>query len=86
VIGDGLGVVARRHGHHAAAALLLVQQQQLVERAPLLEGGDELEVLELHHHRAPQDLGQRAGVGAGGAFHGPGDALGRVHYVVVGDR
>ena len=46
VIGDALGVVAGGHGDDAAAAFVVVERQQAIERAALLEGGGELQVLE----------------------------------------
>ncbi len=58
VAGDRLGVVAGRHGHHAAGALVCVERQQLVERATLLEGGGELQVLELDDDVGAEDLRQ----------------------------
>ena len=61
VVGDRLGVVAGGHGHHAPGPLVGGEQQQPVEGPPLLEGGDELEVLELHDDRAPEHLRQRPG-------------------------
>ena len=85
VVGDGLGVVAGRHGHHALGPLAVVELEELVEGAALLEGRDELQVLELHHHRAPEDRGQGARVGAGRALDRAGDAARRGHDVVVGD-
>ena len=69
VVGDGLGVVAGRHGHHPSRPLVGVELEQLVQRAPLLERGDELEVLELHDDVAAQQGGQGPRVGAGRAGH-----------------
>ena len=60
VIGDALRVVAGRHGDDAALALVRRQGRQPVERAALLEGGGELQVLELEPDLAAEDLGQRA--------------------------
>ena len=51
VVGDGLGVVAGRHGHHAPARSPSSSGSSLFERTPLLERRHELQVLELHHHR-----------------------------------
>src|SRR5690606_17693563 len=53
---------------------------------PLLERGDELQVLELHDDVDAEHLRQGAGPGAGGALHGAGDALGGGAHVVEGDR
>jgi hypothetical protein len=58
VIGDRLRMVAGRRRDHAARALLLGQLQQFVERAALLVGGGELEVLELQPDLGADDLGQ----------------------------
>jgi hypothetical protein len=41
---------------HAAGALGVGEVQQLVPGATLLEGRDELEVLELHDDRAAEDV------------------------------
>ena len=59
VIGDRLGMVAGRGGDHSARALLVGQLEQFVERAALLVGGGELEVLELQPDLGADDLGQR---------------------------
>ena len=61
VVGHPLGVVARTHGNHAALALLGRELGQLVARAPLLEGGCELQILELEKHLRTGDLGERSG-------------------------
>ena len=45
------------------------QAQELVARAPLLERGDELQVLELHDDRAAEHIGQRLRDGARRARH-----------------
>ena len=58
VIGDRLRVVAGRGGDHAALSLLGRQLQQFVERAALLVGGGELEVLELQPDFGADDFGQ----------------------------
>ena len=84
VVGDGLGVVPRRHGHHALGPLAVVELEQLVEGAALLEGRDELQVLELHDHGAAEHRGQGAGVGARRALDRAGDAPRRGHDIVVG--
>ena len=66
VIGHGLGVVAGRDGEHAAGALGGGELGHLVERAPLLERGGELQVLELQEHLAAADRRQGARFEAGG--------------------
>ena len=45
VVGDGLGVVAGRHGDDAARAFVRRQRQQLDQRAALLERGGRLQIL-----------------------------------------
>ena len=45
VIGDGLGVVAGRHGDHAPARLAVAERGELHERTTILEGIGELEAL-----------------------------------------
>ena len=61
VIGDRLRVVAGRRGDHAALSLLGRKLQQFVERAALLVGGGELEVLELQPDLGADDLRQASG-------------------------
>ena len=85
VAGHGLGVVAGRHGHDAAGPVLRAERQQLVEGAPLLEGGRELQVLELHDHVGAEHGGQRLRPGAGRALDGAGDPLGGGQHVVERD-
>ncbi len=58
--GHALGVVARGHCDHAAAARLGVQPQQTVQGAALLEGGGELQVLELEVELTARQRRQRA--------------------------
>ena len=60
VIGHALGMVARTHGDHAACALGIAEHEQLVQRATLLEGCSELQVLELEIDLRPRDLRERA--------------------------
>ena len=60
VIGDTLGVVARRHGDHAAPLFLVRQGEQADQGAALLEGARILQVLELQPDFGAADLGQRA--------------------------
>ncbi len=56
VIGDGLGVIAGRHGDHAAARLLGAERGELHQRAAVLERVGELQILELEIDLGP---GQR---------------------------
>ena len=56
VVSHALGVVAGTHGNHAALALLGRELRQLVAGAPLLEGGCELQVLELEKHLRAGDV------------------------------
>ena len=58
MIGDRLGMIAGRRGDHASGALFGGQLEQFVERAALLVGGGELEVLELEPHFGADDVGQ----------------------------
>jgi len=76
VVGDALGVIARRHGDHPGAPLRGAEAGELVVGAALLEGGRELQVLELQPHRRAGDLGERERGPAGRALHLPGDAAG----------
>ena len=87
LIGEALRMVAGRRRDHAARALLVGELQQLVERAALLVGGGELQVLEFQPHvgagqdrkrlrmerRRPHDAGRDPFVGA--ADIGDGDAV-----------
>ena len=61
VIGEPLRMVARRRRDHAARAGRRVHQQQFVERAALLVGGGELEILELEIDVRAGQLGQACG-------------------------
>src|SRR5690606_30257626 len=65
--------------------LVLAELGQHVERAPLLERRDELQVLELDDDVAAEHVGQDAGVGGGGALDGSGQAVGRRQDVLEGD-
>ena len=58
MIGDRLRVIAGRRRDHAARALLGRQLQQFVERAALLVGGGELQILELQPDFGADDFGQ----------------------------
>ena len=58
MIGDGLRMVAGRGGDDSARALVFGQLEQFVERAALLVGGGELEVLELEPDLGADELGQ----------------------------
>ena len=60
VIGDRLRVIAGRRGDDSALALFGRQLQQFVERAALLVGGRELQVLELEPDLRADDFGQSA--------------------------
>ena len=62
MVGDRLGVVAGAHRDDAAAALRVGQREQLVQRAALLEGGGELQVLELEEDLGAGEARQRAAV------------------------
>src|SRR5690606_34552723 len=53
---------------HTALLHVLAELQQLVERAALLVGGGELQVLKLHPDLRPGDLRERARVAAGRAL------------------
>ena len=64
VIGDTLRVVAGTHRDDAARALFRRQLRELVARAPLLERGGELQVLELEEDLRAGDLGKSPGFDA----------------------
>jgi len=68
VVGEALAVVAGRGRDHPAPALVRRQLEELVEGAPLLVGGGELQVLELHPHLGARNLRQGLGMAAGSAF------------------
>jgi hypothetical protein len=85
VIGQRLRMVAGRGGDHAAGAPPLLHQQQFVERAALLVGGGELQVLELHIHGGPGHLRQCPAEQSGRAHHRALDPLRRRPDVGQGD-
>jgi hypothetical protein len=58
MVGHPLGVVAGRHRDDAPDAVLR-QVDQFVAGAALLEGGSELQVLELEENLRPHDFGKR---------------------------
>ena len=60
MVGDGLRMIAGGRRNDPAAPLLLGQLEQFVERAALLVGGGELEVLELEPDFRADDLRQGA--------------------------
>jgi len=76
VVGEALAVVAGRRRDHAPGALLGGQLQQLVQRAALLVGGGELQVLELDPDLGAGDLRQGPRMVAGRAFDLPLDPFG----------
>ena len=76
MIGDALGMVARRHGDDAAGPLGLGQAEQLVQRPALLEGGGELQILELQPDLAAGDGRERARLPHRRAHHLSGDRRG----------
>ena len=84
MIGNALCVVAGRHGDDAAPAFLVGELKQRVQSSALLEGGGELEILELHPNAGPRDARQRLAVEAGRAHDGARDARGRGAH--VGER
>ena len=86
VIGDALGVVPGRAGDDARRRLRRAQPQELVERAPVLEGGGVLQVLELEVDRGPRQVRQGARPGTGRADHSTLDRLGRGADMVDGHR
>ena len=74
MIGDALRMVAGRHGDDATAALLIGELQQRVQCAALLEGGGELQVLELYPDVGLGDARQRLAAQAGRMDDGALDA------------
>lgn len=76
VIGNGLGMVAGRHGNDPRFALLRGQSQKLDQGTPVLEGSRELSILKLEPHIGSRDCGKRLGSSAGGLHHPAGDGLG----------
>ena len=61
MVGDRLGVVARRHGDDAAPALVRREAVELRDRAALLEGAGRLHVLVLDEDRRAGELRQARG-------------------------
>ena len=59
MIRDRLGVIAGAHRDHAALALRLGERGKLVQRAALLEGRRELQVLELEVQLAAGEARER---------------------------
>src|SRR5690606_18341395 len=84
VVGDRLRVVAGAHGDDAAPPLVGGEREELVERAALLEGGGELQVLELEEDLRAREARERAAVDERRRFDGPGDAPRRRLH--VGER
>ena len=88
VVGDGLGVVAGRHGHDARGPLAVVEREQLVERAPLLErrrrtGGSRTSRPPWQPERPADSVREWA---LGVRSTAPAMRLGGRHDVVEGDR
>ena len=59
MIGDALGMIARRHRNNSAAPLIDRQCAEPVECAPFLECRGELEIFEFKPEVAAADLAQR---------------------------
>jgi hypothetical protein len=78
MVGEALGVVAGRSRDHSTPLLVGRQLQQFVQRAALLVGGGELQILELHPHLGAGNRRQRPGIAARGALNLSGDAIGRL--------
>ena len=85
VMGEALGMVARRHRHHAAGSFLGRQGEQSVQCAAFFERPGELEVLELHHDLGPGDGRQRVRQGRRRGGHRTADAVGSGQDVGKGD-
>ena len=85
VIGHALRMVAGRHRDHAAPAFVRRQRQQPVERAALLEGRGELQVLEFQPELAAADLAQRPALVAFGDDDRAGNGSGRGFDIVERD-
>jgi hypothetical protein len=82
VIGDALGMIARRHGDDAARAFFRRQRQQLGEGAAFLERGGELKILEFEPDLATGDVRQGARDAQGRMLNDAFDgARGRPHIV-----
>ncbi len=84
--GDRLGVVAGGHGDDAALALLGRQQRQAVGGAALLECAGDLEIVEFQHHLGAGQAGDGRIGNHRGAYHPPGDPLGRLLDVLKRDH
>ncbi len=85
VIGQGLGVVARRGGDDTALPLIPGQLHQSVQGASLLERAGEVQIVVLHPDIRAGQLGQAAGMADRGAVHLAGDTLLRGPNVVDSD-
>jgi hypothetical protein len=86
VMGQALGVVAGRGRDHAPDRLAAGHEaRQLVQRPALLEGGCELQVLELQEDTRVQDLAQGAALQAGRGQHLAGDLLRGGLHVAQGE-
>src|SRR5437762_5599499 len=66
-------MIAGRHRDHAALSFVRRQRQQAIERAALLEGRGELQVLEFEPEIAAADLAQRPALVAFGDDDGTAD-------------
>ena len=85
VIGHALRMIAGRHRDHAALPFVRRQRQQPVERAALLEGRGELQVLEFEPEIAAADLAQRPALVAFGDDDRAGNGSGRGSDVIGRD-
>ncbi len=77
MIGDALGMIAGAHGDDALFLFRGRESEQPVERAALLEGRGELQILEFEKDVAAGDLRQSARMAHGGALHLALDCLRR---------
>jgi len=82
VIGDGLGMVAGGCRNDAARPFFGRELQQFVERAALLVGSGELQVLELQPDIRTNGFGQGTAAEHRGAYHRAVDPLGSGANVV----
>ena len=85
VIGHALRMIAGRHRDHAALAFVRRQRQQPIERAALLEGRGELQVLEFEPELAAADLAQRPALVAFGDDDRAGNGSGRGSDIIGRD-
>ena len=85
VIGHALRMIAGRHRDNAAPVVLRRQRQQPIERAALLEGRGELQVLEFEPELAAADLAQRPAPVAFGDDDRAGNGGGRGFDIVGRD-